>query len=138
MRYEFFKVGNKTVGYDITLDESISRSVFSYLITFALFILIGSVLGTIVPSILSIIYLFNTNRTAKLTINAIAGIMALFFVIDYTQGWICYNMFDSFKSDKTYLAFVIINSALFITHLAFFFDNVFLKENKNEKNQYLI
>lgn len=131
MRYEFFKVGNKTVGYDITLDESIGRGAFAYLLTFALFTLIGGVFATILPLALSIVYLFNNDRKAKLFTNIGVILFSTYFLIDYNQGWVCYKIFNSFEALNLLKNVAILNLGLLITNLILLIHNLLKPETEN-------
>lgn len=126
-RYEFFKVGNKTVGYDISLEDSIGRNLFAYLLTAALFAFLGSVLATIIPAVLFIVYFYTINEQKWLN-NAVGAVFCLYFLLDYHFGWLCYGFFNNLVSDKWYNRFIVLNLGLLITNIILLTYNLTIKD----------
>lgn len=122
-RYEFFKMGSKTVGYDITIEESIGRDLFAYLLAFSIFAIIGAFVSSILPLGLLIIYLFSSKKSLWL-INTLGFIAGFYFIFDYMNGWLCYKLFTEFFEAKTYEWFVTLNIGLILTHFILVLYNI--------------
>ena len=122
-RYEFFKLGNKTVGYDITIEESIGRDLFSYLLALSLFAIIGAFASSILPLVLFIMYFFTAKKELWL-INTLGFIAGFYFIFDYMNGWLCYKLFTEFFEPKTYEWFVTLNIGLILTHFILVLYNI--------------
>lgn len=131
-RYEFFNTKNGMVGQDMTVEESLGYSAMSILVTIAILAVIAALFASIVPSLMFVLLLFIKNRKTLIKLSLIGGISALYFMIDYTQGWICWGLFDSFKSLDFYYKLSGTNLTLLIIHII---SIIFLlsKENYEEE-----
>ncbi len=123
-RFEFFKVGNnRTVGYDITLDQSIARDAFAYLITFSFFALIAGFLATVIPSLLFIGYFF-TQKKDLWFVNLLILLISGYFLLDYHNGWICCSIFNSFEWFGLLHKIVILNTGLLMINFILLIHNL--------------
>ena len=132
MRYEFFKFGDRTVGYDISLEDSIGRSLMGYALTIVIFLAIAAISATVLPLILFIMYFYSVNNQ-KWLVSLLGAIVSFYFLIDYSNGYICHALFTKlFDSVKWFDKFCILNLALLIMHLLLFIYRLMIGKDEEE------
>lgn len=123
-RFEFFKVGkNRTVGYDITFDESASMGAMSYLFALGFLMVVGGFLAMVIPSILFLIYLF-TRKQNMWFVNLLGLLASTYFLLDYHFGWICYTILTDLFGNGSFNFLVSLNTGLLLLNGILLFHNI--------------
>lgn len=132
MRYEFFKLGDRTVGYDISLEDSIGRSLMGYVMIIALFAFVGGLLASIIPLVLFVMYFYSINKQ-KWLISLLGAAVSFYFLYDYSNGWICHKIFVKvFNSPNWLNDFAILNLGLLMSHVGLFVNSLTVMEDNDE------